>query len=197
MAHEDLELWRAIVTFDSTAPLTDEQAGALTAHLPIAVDRIDGEPGKLQGVEQDARGTHLSMIVPAGSLIEAVDEARQSAHEAYIAVFGVAGRLIAAHVLTEVAYREELTRPSPMDLIGVAEIGEMAGVSRERGRQLTHLPDFPPALATVRATVVYTRLSVELFLQRWPRMPAWAGHHAQADRDAAKEPVAGRAKKRS
>lgn len=173
MAHEDL--WRATVTFDSTAPLTHDQANTLCAALP----------GPSVTVEQDGRGTHLSMTVPAVSLAEAVEEARLAVHEAYRSAFDVVGRQVAIAVQPEAVYREELIRPSPMALIGVGEIGDMAGVSRERGRQLTELPDFPPPLAVVKATKVYTRLSVELFLQRWPRRAGWNGHHAQAERGAA------------
>jgi len=55
--------------------------------------------------------------------------------------------------------------PVAQDLVGVAEIAEMLGVTRQRVHQLTRTPGFPAPVATLIGGRIYDRDEVE----RWAR----------------------------
>lgn len=57
------------------------------------------------------------------------------------------------------------TLPQMHHLVGVAEIAEMLGVTRQRVHQLTRLADFPEPVAVLSAGHIWSREDVE----RWAR----------------------------
>lgn len=153
------QTWRATVSYANTAPeITDDQADALVHHLPgFAV------------VHHDGRQIHLSMDVQASTLRKAEDEAHKAARTAYAAAFDVVGTEVGVRILTEEDHERELVAPSALDLVGVADIGEMAGVTRQRAQQWTEQPSFPKPVATPKSGPVFTRKSVEKWLEANPR----------------------------
>ncbi len=57
------------------------------------------------------------------------------------------------------------------DLVGVAEIAELLGVTRQRVHQLTQAPDFPAPVAELSAGRIYNRDEVEAWARRTGRLP--------------------------
>ena len=56
------------------------------------------------------------------------------------------------------------------DLVGIAEIGELLGVSRQRVHQLTAKDDFPEPEAHLSAGKVWTRAAVEKWAKQTGRL---------------------------
>ena len=64
----------------------------------------------------------------------------------------------------------DLAEPAIPPLVGYAEIAEMAGVSRQRARELPNLPDFPPAVTeTSSKGPLRVRSQVANWIQGWER----------------------------
>lgn len=55
------------------------------------------------------------------------------------------------------------------ELVGYAEIAAMAGVSRQRARQLADLQSFPAAVARTQAGPLWDKAQVEAWIERWKR----------------------------
>jgi hypothetical protein len=72
--------------------------------------------------------------------------------------------------------------PAPLDLIGITEIADVLGVSRQRAGKLADAPDFPSPVAHPASGRVYTRASVKAFQRRWEptRSPSAAAHDANS-----------------
>jgi predicted DNA-binding transcriptional regulator AlpA len=56
------------------------------------------------------------------------------------------------------------------DLVGVAEIAEALGVSRQRVHQLTKLEGFPEPVAVLSAGTIWTRREVEAWAKQTGRL---------------------------
>jgi hypothetical protein len=63
----------------------------------------------------------------------------------------------------------ELKRPPGPELVGIAELAELAGVSRQRASILARREGFPDPLATLAAGPVWNLHAVRRFLEEWPR----------------------------
>jgi len=64
-------------------------------------------------------------------------------------------------------YIAEAAHPAPVELCGVAEIAAMANVTRQRAFQLIGTKDFPAPLDHLKSGPVFTKRSVDEFLERW------------------------------
>lgn len=74
------------------------------------------------------------------------------------------GRQVACHAASEVAF--EAVR-----LVGVAEIAEMLGVTRQRVHQIAAEPDFPEPVARLTAGLIWRRSDVHRWAVNNGRMP--------------------------
>jgi hypothetical protein len=63
----------------------------------------------------------------------------------------------------------ELKRPPGPELVGIAELADLAGVSRQRASVLARRAGFPDPLATLAAGPVWNLYAVQRFLEGWPR----------------------------
>jgi predicted DNA-binding transcriptional regulator AlpA len=57
----------------------------------------------------------------------------------------------------------------PGDLVGVTEIGDLLGVSRQRADQLTHAEGFPETVAVLSAGRIWRRADVEAWARETGR----------------------------
>jgi hypothetical protein len=78
-------------------------------------------------------------------------------------------RAYGLEVLPTHEFDRMLNRPSIPELVGYAEIAQMAGVSRQRAAQLPEIPGFPPAVVQVRAGPLRVRRQVAAWLSGWER----------------------------
>jgi hypothetical protein len=107
--------------------------------------------------------------VQAPDAVEAVARAREVFERAAAAAGLPPWPLARVEAQTEQELELELARPSFPELLGVAELAEELGVSRQRAWTVTARPDFPAPVARLKATPVWTAGSVRRFLESWPR----------------------------
>lgn len=93
-------------------------------------------------------------------------------------------------VLRAAEFERQLNRPNLPELVGLADIAEMLGVSRQRAAQIAEKPDFPPTVMQLRSGPMRVRRQV----QRWatnrnpkPGRPR-QNREAEPDRQLRKRP---------
>lgn len=79
---------------------------------------------------------------------------------------------------TEAARQEELMSPMVPDLVGYAEIAEIAGVSRSRARKFDAIADFPKAVMSSTGGPLRVRAAIEAWAAKRDRRP---GRRARVD----------------
>lgn len=155
------QLWRAEIRYARPATITDDQYATLAIHLTgygIAV--------------ADEQHLTLHLTVAGPTLRQATDVALRDARAAYTAAFGTAGEQLHARVITEAAHLAELRNPARLDVVGVGEVAEILGVSRQRVAELGRdHPLFPTEVASPGGRRIYTRSSITAFNEQWDRSP--------------------------
>jgi hypothetical protein len=68
-------------------------------------------------------------------------------------------------------FEEELQEATYPDLVGISEIAELLGTSRQRASELARSPKFPAAHAELAAGPVWLRPNITRFIQHWDRRP--------------------------
>ncbi len=56
-------------------------------------------------------------------------------------------------------------------LVGITEVADLLGVSKQRAWELSKTPDFPHPYVELAAGPVWNRYAVARFKERWPRRP--------------------------
>jgi hypothetical protein len=107
--------------------------------------------------------------VQATDAVEAVARAREVFEHAAVGAGLPPWPLARVEAQAERELQLELARPSFPELLGVAELAEELGVSRQRAWTVTGRPDFPEPVARLKATPVWTAASVRRFVESWPR----------------------------
>lgn len=152
--------WSVMVAASVPAPLTEEQAEALAVALgPDSAVALRYEPIP----EVSAR-----FDVQAGTLRAAVANGITTFAHAMDAL-GVTYTPEEAEACTYEALDRELARPQVPPLVGMAEIADMLGVSRQRAHQVAEREDFPAPVQHLAAGSVYARSAVERFVAGWSR----------------------------
>ena len=70
---------------------------------------------------------------------------------------------------TAVGMIRRMTEPTEPEHVGVTEIGEILGVTRQRAYTLTKRADFPAPVATTRAGRAWDKASVVEWSATWDR----------------------------
>ena len=121
------------------------------------------------GVEADALEVDIS--VRARDVLAA---ARKAVDRATLALSKLKISSISIDALTlqtEAELDEELAQPSYPELVGVAEIADILGVSRQRVHELSQRRDFPVPIARLAAGPVWPRPWLNRFVDSWERKP--------------------------
>jgi hypothetical protein len=140
------------VLFDLIEALEDYHAGAAS-------------------LSPDGTRIGVDLWVEAPSLRAALAAGERAVLQALAAV-GLAGMSIAAADVKPWAELEaELARPNYPELVGVAELAEILGVSKQRISELAATEKFPRPLAQLKGGPVWDRASIGNFLQTWQRKP--------------------------
>lgn len=145
--------WTSRLTY-SAPGLSAGDLAALRTTLPNAEIAYEATDGHLQisidaegGTLEDAAATALRTAAAATGLLKP--------SRLYV--------LPTADALLEAAY----PTPLNLDLIGISQIADEFGVSRQRAGQLAADDDFPAPVLTPPSGRLYTRASVQAFHQRW------------------------------
>lgn len=140
--------WHAFVEYD--AAIDDEQL----YNLPDFTIR-NTETGRVI----------LSLECKSPTARQAVDAAIKQGREALLSA-GVSEHLAGLHVRTWEDYERDMSVPQVPDLVGYAEIGDLAKpnpVSRQRARAIAEAPGFPPAVVRPASGPLYVKEQVEAF----------------------------------
>lgn len=105
----------------------------------------------------------LTFQAPGATLRQAADTAMREA-----------GALIPAKptritVMSTADFIAEMEHPGALDQVGITEIADMFGVTRQRAAKLAERSDFPAAVSQLRSGPVFSTASVEAFHQRWSK----------------------------
>ena len=115
---------------------------------------------------RDGRSSGYALTIDAPTLPEAITRAEQ------VVADTVPGAIIVGlDAKTMAALEAEMSAPQWPDVVGYAEIAEMAGVSRQRAHQFTRMAGFPPAVITTAQGPLMRKTAVAAWLGRRDARP--------------------------
>jgi hypothetical protein len=79
--------------------------------------------------------------------------------------------LVRLEVMSEEELEEQLSRPTYPRLLGISELADLLGTSKQRASQVARGGNFPKPLAELAAGPVWTEPSVRQFIEHWTRTP--------------------------
>lgn len=143
--------WQATVRF--IGQMSDDQAFDIMEAL--------GQFGASVGIEHDYNGGTVTLSVESDDPISAAQEASRVVSNAIPGPITITG----LEIITEAEADARLEEPSFPEVVSFAEIGQMAGVSRQRARQLSGNPSFPRAVITTAQGPLFGLHAVERWLE--------------------------------
>lgn len=154
------------VTFETAGHEPTELEAALGEFLDLLVDRGGAVSGSAIG---DRYGATFSIEEAVATAPDAVAFGYEI-FTSYAEKSGLpAWPVVRAEALTfEELDRDLETRNLP-ELVGVSEIAELLDVTRQRASALAKRPDFPSPIASLASGPVWTRPSLNRFVDEWPR----------------------------
>jgi hypothetical protein len=155
-----MDFWSVRVEWTTPEPLTDDQIGRLAAGLEPYSASI--------GVERNGNPS-AQLAVEARTIRQAFDVAVRAV-EATCKALGVPCKVVGVDVATWAEFERRLAEPSIPPVVGLAEIGDMLGVSRQRAGQLVQT--YPDRLTEVDRTSngpLFLKSQVEVFARTWER----------------------------
>lgn len=150
------------ITYNMTE--IDELVDQLVGYSPAI--SLEHDPGEFYPKIYSA-----TITLEAPSLRQATTSALQLVEAA------ISQKADGIEVLRTYEFDRRIDAPTFPELVGYAEIAELAGVSRQRAAQLAELDGFPPAVVRVKSGPLRVKAQVEGWLSRWERK---AGRPAKA-----------------
>jgi hypothetical protein len=154
------------VTFEAVGDQPADLERGLDEFVDLLVDRGAAVTGAITG---DRYGASFSVSEPVDTAPSAV----AVGYEIFVTYAEKSGLpawpVVRAEALTFEELDREIETPNFPELVGVSEIAELLGVTRQRASALAKTPDFPTPVATLAAGPVWTRLSLNRFVEEWPR----------------------------
>ena len=144
-------LRQAADVYDAVLDHLAEHGGVLTIDL-------DGGIGARVAVE--APDLHTAIY-------DAVALLAKAAASADVAL----GAIVHAEATEWTRFAAELDQPNFPDLVGVTELSALLGVTRQRAHAIAGRNDFPAPVARLASGPIWTRPSVQRFLEDWQRKP--------------------------
>jgi hypothetical protein len=129
------------------------------------------EHSGIVSIPQDRSGYGARMTVdapdPASATARALDLFLSRSEAAGLA----AAPIVRVEALTETELERELAQPAFPELVGVGEIAELLGVTRQRASEVQTRAGFPAPVARLKSGPVWTRASITRFVDGWIRRP--------------------------
>ena len=142
----------------------------LAARLADLVDELVPHAGVAHGAANGRRyGARLSVEAPTPAA--AIERAVEIFEKASAQVGLPNWEAVQVEAQTAAELRRQNALPSLPELVGVGEVAELLGVSRQRASSLARSAAFPPPLAELKAGPVWARASVGRFVEQWQRRP--------------------------
>lgn len=149
-------IWHARIGF-TTAEAMDEDTP-----FDIA-DALDNYSPSMS-VNRDLAGGGVTICVDANTIDAAATDAL-SVVTAALTAEGLDWTLTELNVQNEDVFAAELDSPLYPEVVGYAEIAKMAGVSRQRARQLAEKPSFPAPVITTTQGPLMNKHAIERWLE--------------------------------
>lgn len=152
--------WHVRVSFTAAASFDEDAPFDLTEAL--------AEYAAVASVNRDLTAGSVALFIEAASPLNAATNASQiviAAAENTVGKIDVTG----LEVMTEEEFDTELDRPVFPEVVGYAEIAEIAGVSRQRARQFADLQGFPRPVIETAQGPLRSKTAVESWLENRPR----------------------------
>ena len=131
-------------------------------HLVDALDAL-ADFSAVGSSRRDGFGGSIQLTVKAGSLTKATGKAINLVEDALGYLAGV--EIVSVETMTEQAFERSLEAPMLPELVGMSDIAEMAGISRQRVHQLAGSPGFPTPVAATRQGPLMTKIAAERWVQ--------------------------------
>lgn len=158
------------VSIDVAAGPGVRRVARLEARLCDLVDELAGHAGVAHAAANGRRyGARLN--VEADGPAAAVEAATEVFEKAAAHVDLPSWDVVQVEALTPDELRRQNAAPTLPELVGVGEVAELLGVSRQRASGLARSPSFPRPLAELKAGPVWARMAVERFAEQWQRKP--------------------------
>jgi hypothetical protein len=107
-----------------------------------------------------------------GAVLGELGAVLETAVEKLCADVGIADRqLVALRLVLDTELDAELEQPAYPELVGVAEIAELLGVTRQRASELRRRAGFPRPIAELRSGPVWPKSWITRFAGQWERRP--------------------------
>jgi len=145
------------VELEALAPAPDEE---LAARL---IDCLAGR-GPAVSLEHDRVSVRVDM--EAETILDALREARHLLHTGFPDLEIVGGQVEAVDEL-----ERRLQQSNAPELLGVAEIADALGVTKQRVTQLAAGESFPAPVARLKSGPVWQRSALARFMRSWKRTP--------------------------
>jgi len=150
------------VQVEAAGTISDDELSSLAAHLPDAVSYSD----------RGCFGARFSVddaVTPGAAAMKA----ERSFTRACARVTGRGPfELRRVEVVSYSVLEADNLAPQLPEMVGVAEVAAMLGVSRQRVSALTRTHDnFPPPLVELAAGPIWQRSAIEAFAEQWDRRP--------------------------
>jgi hypothetical protein len=148
---------------------------------PLDAERLDNFGEVLGDLHASVSASVAAGQRPAWSAqltIEDANQPTQAAERALLAVCDAAREVglpawpvVKLEVTEWERFDAELDEPNTPDLVGVAELAELCGVTRQRASVLARSGGFPKPLAELASGPVWDLRMVERFVRDWARKP--------------------------
>ncbi len=149
--------WTVTIEAETTRKITEDALEELIDALAPYAASVGGRDKRLS----------TTMSVEAGSATTATALAERTLERAYSKPLTV----VDVHVRTWAEHDRELARPAFPDLVGVAELAKMLGVSKQRASEARKKAGFPAPVAELATGPVWIRANVVAFAEGWKRTP--------------------------
>lgn len=161
----DIETWGGVgkIGTDLLEDLVPALAGFGARGISVGAGGIAGGPGATFLVEADARSPAESMALAASRGVRWFMDACEKVGLDH-------GGIARIDLMTD-SYLDRYLAQEPETYVGVSEIADLLKVSRQRVAELRTRADFPAPVAELAAGPVWSRSSLNRFVESWDRKP--------------------------
>lgn len=151
-----MESWHVSFGLNARESIDEDSVFEISARL--------GHLGAAVSISQDFMASTIALTVEAETWDDALTMARSAVFDALQAL-DIEASVTSVVVQNEEAFQDELREPMYPEVVGYAEIAKMAGVSRQRVRQLAERDIFPRPVIRTTQGPLYNLHAVERWLE--------------------------------
>lgn len=166
-----MKTWHVNIGFKASEPFAEEVVFEIGPYLE--------DFAAVLSLTQDLMAGTIALTVDARTWMDALETSRVSIDDT-LRAYDIEAAVTSVMVQSEEAFQEELREPVYPQVVGYAEIAKMAGVSRQRIRQLAEKNNFPRYVIRTGQGPLYSVHSVE----RWLESRKLSGYSAVSTKTA-------------